>query len=146
MAAEKGNRYAANRKINPTYTEEQIVELAADMVDWAETSKDIHLAGWALKHNKSPCWFNYLVDNYPLLKEAKEEAEALLGRKILNLSFYDKEVNAYVGMKYLSRYDKDYLALVKVLAEMNKVSQPQAQNQGTVNKILEQELNGSIQS
>lgn len=106
MAAELNNDYA--RK----YDDFEIEKLSSDLLDWAETAKDIHICGWTRRYKKTKTWLNWLAETYSKFAEAKEEAMQLLGRKILNASFYG-EGNATVGMAYLPIYDKDFREYLK---------------------------------
>lgn len=133
MAAEKGNRYAAK------YDNGEMDKIIADLLDYAENAKSIHLAPWCRKNKVSKAWLNNTAEHYPDFKAAIAEARHILAGKIVNSSFYG-EGNATVGMTYLPVYDDDFVKWLEKKAEMNKIAQPQAQNQGTVNKILEQEL------
>ncbi len=126
MAAAKGNDYAKK------HTVKEIEKLSNDILDWAESAKDIHLAGWARKHKKTTPWTNWLANNYPIFKAAKDEALILLGRKILNASFYGSG-NASVGMGYLPIYDKDYRALLKWKAEISKEQPRTVDSKGAFN-------------
>jgi hypothetical protein len=133
MAAELGNRYAAK------YDNGEMEKIIVDLLDYAQNAKSIHLAPWCYKHGYSRKWLYATAQHYPEFNEALAEAKHLLSAKIVDTSFYG-EGNATVGMAYLPVYDEDFVKWLEKKAEMNKVSQPQAQNQGTVNKILEQEL------
>ena len=119
MVAAKNNDYTLNRKVSPQYTKKQIEELAEDLLKWAESAKDIHMSGWARKHKKTPSWLHELARNHPEMKVAKDEAMILLGRKVLNSSFYGQG-NATVGMAYLPIYDKDFKAMLEWKANLTK--------------------------
>lgn len=114
MPAEPNNQYA--RK----YDEAEIEKLCTDLLEWSTNTKDIHFSGWAIKQNKSTSWINWLANTYPKFAETKEEAKARLARKILNSSFYDKSVNAYVGMQYIGIYDDQFKEFMKFKAQLQK--------------------------
>ena len=119
MAAAKGNDYTLKRKVSPQYTQEQLQEIAEDLLDYAENSKSIHLAPWCRKKGFCLSWLNKLADYHPIIKDAHNQAKELLGGKVLNSSFYG-EGNATVGMAYLPIYDKDFKDLKEWLAKLNK--------------------------
>lgn len=102
------------------YEDKDIQELCKEIVEWAINEKDIHLIGYAIKKKKTPSWINWMVKRYPEFKKAKENATAILGYKILNASFFDKKVNAYVGMQYLGIYDQDLKDFMKFKASLQK--------------------------
>lgn len=106
MAAKPGNKYAA-------YTDKEIKALGKELLEWAETAEDIHLMGFCLKKKKSYAWLAKLAEENEKFAPYYKTAKSILGRKILNHSFYNPKVNAYVGMKYLGRYDKEYKDLQK---------------------------------
>lgn len=123
MAAPKGNRYAEMRLDNPAYTPEQIKELCEDLLNWAENEQDLRIIGWARKHERTKQWINHLANTYPeTFGVAHKHALELLGRKMLNSSFYGNG-NATVGMQYLPVYDLEFKAWLKEKAEMNKSTQ-----------------------
>jgi len=113
MAAEKDNDYS--RK----YRDAEIKAFCDDLLDWAENAKDLHIIGWSRKQKKSRGWINWLAKTYPKFGEAKEDAMELLGRKLLNSSFFG-EGNATVGLAYLPVYDKDFRDLLEWKAKINK--------------------------
>ena len=113
--------YTMRRKKNPQYTKEQIQELADDLIEWADTAKDIHIAGWSRKHKKTTPWLHELCKLHPQIAKAKDEAMVLLGKKVLNSSFYGQG-NATVGMAYLPIYDKDFKALLEWKAKLSQQS------------------------
>jgi len=121
LAAAKGNSYTINRKEHPQYTPEQIQELADDLIEWADTAKDIHIAGFSRKHKKTTGWLHHLAETHEVMAKAKDEAMVLLGKKVLNSSFYGTG-NATVGMAYLPIYDKDFKALLEWKASLAKQS------------------------
>lgn len=132
MPAAPNNQYA---KI---WTDEEIEKLGEEFIKWAKESEDIFIGGFALDHDKSPQWLNYLADNYPKFAQAKEKAMRWMARKILKHSFYDKSVNAYVGMQYISIYDPDYKDLIKWKAEIQKESQSKENNKCIFNDTLKE--------
>ena len=107
MAASKGNDYTLKRKVNPQYTPEELLALAADLLDYAETSRSIHLAPWCRKQKKSMSWLNKIAEDHPEMAEAHVQAKELLAAKVVNSSFYG-DGNATVGLAYLPVYDKDF--------------------------------------
>ena len=119
MAAAKGNNYTLKRKVNPQYTEEQLEDLANDLLDYAENAKSIHLAPWCRKQGKSTSWLNKLVEDHEIIKAAHKHAKELLSAKVVNSCFYG-EGNATVGMAYLPVYDKDFRAMLEWKAKLAK--------------------------
>ena len=138
MVAAKGNNYTLKRKKNPQHTEEQIELLIKDLLDWAENAKDIHITGWTRKQKKTRPWLNELAERHPKMKEAYQEAMALLGRKVLNSSFYG-EGNATVGMQYLPIYDSDFKELLKWKAEIQKEQVSEEKSKSAVIEYLKQQ-------
>jgi hypothetical protein len=133
MAAELGNRYAAK------YDNGEMEKIIIDLLDYAQNAKSIHLAPWCYKHGYSRKWLYEIAKTYPKFDEALTEARHLLSAKILDTSFYG-EGNATVGMAYLPVYDEDFVKWLEKKAEMNKISQPQAQNQGAFNEWKKQQI------
>lgn len=119
MAAAKNNDYTLKRKVNPQYTKEQLQAIADDLLDYAETSKSIHLAPWCRGRKKSKAWLNELVNRHPVMKEAHAEAKHILAGKVLNASFYGGG-NATVGMTYLPVYDNDFKDMLEWKANLSK--------------------------
>lgn len=113
MAAAKGNRYAAK------YSDKEMQAICHKLIEWAANSKELHFASFAFKElKKSKSWLLMTAEHYPQLKEAIEEAKELLAAKMVNLSFYNKQVNAYTGLAYLPVYDKDYKAMLEWKAKL----------------------------
>lgn len=137
MAAAKGNKYTLKRKIHPQYTEKQIEALAEDLIEWADTAKDIHIAGWSRKHKKTTSWLHELCTTYPVLKAAKDEAMILLGKKVLNSSFYGTG-NATVGLAYLPIYDKDFKALLEWKAQIAKEIPSREESKSAISQYIEE--------
>ncbi len=129
MPAEIDNKYACK------YDDIEIEKLCSDLLDWAENAKDIHICGWTRKQKKTKSWLNWLSDHYPKFKEAKDEAMRLLGRKLLNASFYGSG-NATVGMGYLPVYDEEFRELLKWKAEISKDITYREQNRCIFNNEL----------
>jgi len=119
MAAHKDNDYTLKRKKYPQYTEQQLKEIADDLLDYAENAKSIHLAPWCRKRRRSTSWLNKLAEKHQIIADAHKQAKVLLGAKVLNSSFYG-EGNATVGMSYLPLYDLDYKALLKYKEEIKQ--------------------------
>ena len=121
MAAAKGNDYTLQRKVNPQYTEKQLQAIADDLLDYAETSKSIHLAPWCRKQKKCMSWLNEMAKDHEIIAHAHKHAKELLGAKVVNSSFYG-EGNATVGMAYLPVYDQDFRDLLEFKASLAKQS------------------------
>jgi hypothetical protein len=143
MAAAKGNKYTEKRKVNPQYTEAQIAKLCEELLDYAENDKSIFFASFCRRKGHGRPWLAKLCDHHPKLKEAYAEAKALMAEKVGNLSFYDKTVNAYVGMKYLGVYDSEYRDYQKWLAEISKEQPMREQAKGLFNEWKEDQLKNS---
>lgn len=145
MVAAKGNRYAEMRLDNPAYKPEQIKELCEDLLHWAEHEKDLRMIGWARRHERTKEWINHLARTYPdTFGVAHKHAMELLGRKMLNASFYG-EGNATVGLKYLGVYDKDFKDFLEWQATLNKDVESSAKNKTIIEALLNAiKSNGSI--
>lgn len=130
MVAAPNNQYA--RK----YDDAEIDKLCDELIEWAKKEKDIHIIGFAIKKDKVPSWLNWMADNYPKFKKAKDDARSILGYKILKTSFYDKNVNAYVGMQYIGIYDQDFREFMKYKAEIQKDIATKDQNKCIFNDEL----------
>jgi len=120
MAAAKGNKYALLRDDYPTYTDEEIKALGEELIEWSKNAEEIHFMGFCLDHQRSYNWLRTLASDNEKFKPYYKTAKAAMAAKMLRLSFYNKNVNAYVGMKYLSRYDDDYKELLDQDAARSK--------------------------
>lgn len=144
MAAAKGNKYSQ------IYTDKDIVDMGEDLIKWAASdNKQIHLVNWSIKHKKSTKWIYFLADEYPVFKEYLNTARDLLAAKLLTPSFYNGDVNAMVGMKYLPVYDHALKALLLEQSDKNKQNESRitpdellkAIESGQIMELLKQHAN-----
>ena len=132
MGAHKNNKYAQK------YSEDDMKIICDSLVDYAANAKSIHLAPWCYKQGHSKSWLSETARHYPQLAEALVTAKELLAAKIVNLSFYDKSVNAYAGIQYLPIYDSDYKDLLKWKAEISKEQIKPPENKCIFNKTMDE--------
>ena len=79
-------------------------------------------------------WLNKIAEDHEVMAEAHKHAKELLGAKVVNSSFYG-EGNATVGMAYLPIYDKDFMELLKIRADMAKKDLTEKDAQLIVNAV-----------
>lgn len=118
MAAPKGHRYQAK------YDEKEIKKLCDSILIFAEKERSAHFATWARKQKKTPSWINGLAKNYPVFKQAYEDAKELMASKLLNSSIYqdDEKFNATHAMTYLPVYDKNFREYLEWKAKLTQQS------------------------
>jgi len=138
MAAEPDNKYSQK------YTPELINELCNELLEFAVEDKTVNFVEFARRKKKTQSWLNRMAEDYSDFEDAYTSAKELLATKLVKTSLYGDDkypnFNGTHAMNWMRVYSKTYQDYEKWKAEINKVSQPQSQNQGTVNKILEQEL------
>jgi len=120
MAAAVGNKYASK------YTDEEIDSLCKELIEWAQTSKSIHLSRFAYDRFKRSHKYLYDISrSYPKFKEALEEAKTLIGMKIADTCWIvgDSGANPVFGEKYLAIYNQDYRDMLEWKAQLAKDSE-----------------------
>jgi hypothetical protein len=132
--------YNVHNRFGAKYDDPKVMqEIIDDLLTYVHESTSIHLSTWCYKKGFSRQWLYETAKNYPNFAEALQVAKNILAGKVLDTSFLGGG-NSTVGMAYLPVYDKEFVSWLEKKAEMNKVSQPQAQNQGAFNDWKKQQL------
>lgn len=134
MPAAPGNKYSQK------YTEQDIEDLANELIEHCTNEQTVVLATFSIKHRKTKSWLYQMAEDYPRIQEALNAAREILAAKLVNLPFFNKG-NAYVGMQYLPVYDKEYREWLKEKAEMNKMQPQLAENKCSFNEWAEEQKN-----
>lgn len=122
MAATKGNTYTQNRKLNPTYSQDQIDEIITKLLKWAHYDDGIYIASFIYEEFKQPkSWVYNLARYHKDLEEALETTRQLIAGKIANHSFKGDR-NSTFGEKILPMYCKEYKALKEWQAKLSQQS------------------------
>ena len=108
MVEKKKKSYNRNNQFARKHSDKEIDAFIKELLDYALNAKSIHFAPFLYNKGLSKSWLLETEQHYPKLKQAHLEAKQLISSKIVNLSFYDKQVNAYAGLQYLGVYDKEY--------------------------------------
>lgn len=135
MAAEKNNKYSQK------YTDKDIDALCESILNFAEKARSAHFATWTRSQGKVPSWLHDMIERYPKLAKAYEDAKGLMSCKLLNSSIYcdDKNFNSTHAMYYLPVYDKNLRDYLKWRAEISKEQPVKEENKGAFNSWAQEQ-------
>ncbi len=87
---EKGGQYGYLGKPQDAYTEEDLIQLGKDLIDYMKEPLSIWAKGFCVRKGIKVNHLNYLIETYPIFKEYYIQAKAIQEEKIVTNSFWKR--------------------------------------------------------
>lgn len=137
MAAPKGNKYTALRKVSPTYTDKEIEDIIAGLLKWADEDDGLFLVSFTYtKYKKSEAWLRDLAKYHPEMEVALALAKLLIAAKITRHCWIGDR-NSTFGEKILPMYSEEYKELIKWKAQVNNLGMNDPKNLAALQTYLD---------
>ena len=104
---ETGGQYGYLGKPQDAYTEEDLIKLGKELVDYMREPRSIWYKGFCTRKGMRRNHFEYLKATYPIFAEYVEHAHEIQEEKLNTHAFW-KEADGFHARFLLERFHKDY--------------------------------------